>query len=177
MFRSKLARLATRKGWESEESYLFRGDWNGCQVSLIDGEGFVEVVLALPSLLLPSEPWDALRKVVDGYSGLRILHRQVLDGFFAVRIRRRLFSQAASIDSLDLFLNILTEEAREQGLLEPSICMICGQETDEMGSLFDLACPIHATCRLDAGDDLPAYPPYLQYEDSDRDPFRAIKIK
>lgn len=177
MFKSRLARLAARKGWQVEESYVYRGEWNGCQTSLIDGEGFVEVVLALPSLSASGEDWDALTHVVDGYSGLRIIRRELRDGFFAVRIRRRLFSQGALIDGLDLFLNILTEEARERGLLEPAVCVVCGLETQETGSFFDLACHIHPACRLEAGDDLPAYPPYLRYEDSGKDPFRSLKTK
>ncbi|NLN47108.1 MAG: hypothetical protein GX153_11185 [Clostridiaceae bacterium] len=175
MFTSSLARLAARKGWKREESYLYRGDWNGCPVSLIDGEGFVEVVISFPGLDTEAPAWEALSKLIDGYSGLKIVRRTVTDGFLSVRIRRRLLSVSA--DSLDLFLNILIEEAKDRGLAEQNLCAVCHKPADEVGTLFDLACYIHEDCRRQAGDDLPAYPPYLMYEHTGKDPFRFLKAK
>ncbi len=175
MFASSLARLAARKGWKKEESYLYRGDWNGCPVSLIDGEGFVEIVLSLPGLDTADPAWEALVKVIDGYSGLKVLRRTVTAGFLSIRIRRRPLSVSA--DSIDLFLNILIEEAKERGLVAQNLCAVCHQPADEFGSLYDLACYIHEECRRKAGDDLPSYPPYLMYENSGKDPFRFLKTK
>ena len=129
MFASSLARLAARKGWKKEESYLYRGDWNGCPVSLIDGEGFVEIVLSFPGLSTEDPAWEALAKLIDGYSGLKVLRRTVTDGFLSIRIRRRPLSVSA--DSIDLFLNILIAEAKERGLAAQNLCAVCHQPVDE----------------------------------------------
>src|SRR5512133_4114413 len=114
MFESSLSRLATRKGWSKDESFLFRGELSGCPVTIVDGEGFIEVILSVPGFSEESPSWSLIRKTIDAYSGLRILHSCVVDGFLAIRIHRnRFFSHFASVDSLELFLTILMDQAAE----------------------------------------------------------------
>ncbi len=177
MFTSSLARLAVRKGWKKDESFLFRGELNGCPATFVDGEGFVELILSLPGLTEEGEDWETLQKTIDGYSGLKILHAQVVDGFLAIRIRRGTFSFSVSADTLDLFLTIVLDQAKDLGLVAPHVCAVCHKPAEDLATLFDLACYVHPDCKTESGDLLTSYPLYLRYEDSGKDKYRSLKVK
>ena len=177
MFESSLSKLAARKGWKNDESFLFRGELNGCPVTIVDGEGFIEVILSMPGFCEESPQWSAIRKTIDAYSGLRILHSCVVDGFLSIRIHRNRFSHFASVDSVELFLTILMDQAAELGLITPHVCAVCHEPAEELSTLYDLAAYVHPECRVEAGDTLPSYPLYLRYEESGKDPYRFLKAK
>ena len=59
MIASSLTRFAARKGWPKDESFLIHGEWNGCPVTLVDGEGFIEVVFSLPGFAENGSAWDS----------------------------------------------------------------------------------------------------------------------
>ncbi|MBP7401078.1 MAG: hypothetical protein KBA30_00515 [Clostridia bacterium] len=177
MFVSSLSRLAARKGWKKNDTFLYRGEINGCPVTLVDGEGFIEIILSLPGLEEGSELWDGFCRTIDAYSGLTVLRRSAVDGFLDIRIRRRPLSMSVTADSLDLFLNILISHAADGGLIAPRVCVVCGQPAEELGTLYDLSCYVHPSCKEEEGDRLPYYPPYLMYENAGKDPYRSMKVR
>lgn len=177
MIASSLTRFAARKGWPKDESFLIHGEWSGCPVTLVDGEGFIELVFSLPGFAESGSAWNSLKATIDEYSGIKIVGRFVIDGFLAIRIRRHPLSLAPSADSLDLFMTIIMDQAADLGLIAPHVCAICHQPVEERSTLFDLTCYVHPDCRTNAGDTLPSYPPYLRYEEFGKDPYRSLKTK
>lgn len=177
MIASSLTRFAARKGWPRDESFLIRGEWSSCPVTLVDGEGFIEAMISLPGLTEDNTAWETLKITIDEYSGIKIISRSVIDGFLAIRIRRHALSPVPSADALDLFMTIVMDQAADLGLITPRICAVCHQPAEELATLFDLACYVHPDCRTKVGDTLPSYPLYLQYEDSEKDPYRSLKVK